>query len=920
MPVLTFLIPVYLGSIIHLTTYGIALIWVSVALGLTLLYISLQSEDIYLDPLTNLYNRNYLMHYMDRIPRQIRAGMHMTGIRLILNGILLIFVAALLVFAIVLVRTKLLQNAQSLGMALVHSYALEEEMNISALEMHFNIAGEYLDEMIAAGEDNDQLQAWLTGYFHKFTDAMGTGVADFYAVVDGKIIAANPWEGDETYPYQEAAWYRDALASDGQVARRAIYQDAITGQLIFTISKALDSENNVVAMDVYIQNDSLHNNAQILPQNSSYYLCDENGVLLYSMTKWNVDAQRTQAYIDYLMSGIADGSLLAHDATIQDPEGVTRGVYYQEMNNGWTVIMTMPIQQILMGDENTVILILSGVAVFLFLVLIFMTIQDMIKSRVMKKADDTARILGDSFYSIYRVNVKTGTYECFKLYDDLRGKVPMKGSYASLLEALRPLATPSTFQAFKANFSLDSISQRMEQGIPDYGGDYQRRFGDTYRWMNIRTLYDPELAPDEVILCFRDVDEEKRREIQHTIILQDALDAAQKSTKAKSEFFSNMSHDMRTPLNAIIGCCDLAEKTHNAEGHQKVWEYIKKIQFSADQLLNLINDILELSRMEAGKNNLDQKELDLSQLLLKLADLFQDRAQAEGKRLEINIDLQNPIVMGDEKKLTQIINNLLSNAVKYTDPGGSITLEARQFSFQQHNKYQIVVEDTGVGMSPSFLEHLFDPYSRETAFSSHPTVGTGLGMSIVKSLVQQMSGEISVDSTLGVGTRFTVTIPLKTVYQPEAEAPVSEPEEADAPFDWSGRTILAAEDNELNREIVTEILHQFGARVLTAVNGTEAVQTFLAAQPFSIDAILMDMQMPEMDGCQAAAAIRSSGRADAGGIPIVAVTANAFAEDIARTTQAGMNDHISKPIDTKHLKQILEKLIADWEAERELPQ
>lgn len=223
-------------------------------------------------------------------------------------------------------------------------------------------------------------------------------------------------------------------------------------------------------------------------------------------------------------------------------------------------------------------------------------------------------------------------------------------------------------------------------------------------------------------------------------------------------------------------------------------------------------------------------------------------------------------------------------------------------------------------MSPSFLEHLFDPYSWETAFSSHPTVGTGLGMSIVKSLVQQMSGEISVDSTLGVGTRFTVTIPLKTVYQPEAEAPVSEPEEADAPFDWSGRTILAAEDNELNREIVTEILHQFGARVLTAVNGTEAVQTFLAAQPFSIDAILMDMQMPEMDGCQAAAAIRSSGRADAGGIPIVAVTANAFAEDIARTTQAGMNDHISKPIDTKQLKQILEKLIADWEAERELPQ
>lgn len=850
----------------------------------------------------------------------MKRKIHLRGLRLILNGVLLVFVAALLVFAVVLVRTKLLQNAQGMGMALVHSYALEEEMNISTLETHFNIAGEYLDEMIAAGDSSDQLQAWLTGYFHKFADAMGMDVADFYAVVDGRIIASNPWEGDETYPYEETAWYQDALAADGQIVRGKIYQDAITGQLIFTISKSLNSEKNVLAMDVYIQNDSLHNNAQILPEDSSYFLCDENGVLLYSMTKWNVDNQRMQTYMDYLMSGIADGSLLAYDATVQDPEGVTRGIYYQDMSNGWTVIMTMPVEQILMGEENTVILLLSSVAVVLFLILMFMTVQDMIKSRVMKKADDTAHMLGDSFYSIYRVNVKAGTYECFKLYEDLQGKVPMKGAYPALLEALGPLVTPSTRQTFIDSFSLDSICQRMEQGVADYGGDYQRLFGESYRWVNIRTLYDPELAPDEVILCFRDVDEEKRRELQHTIILQDALDAAQKSTKSKSEFFSNMSHDMRTPLNAIIGCCNLAEKTRETENSQKVWEYIKKIQFSADQLLSLINDILELSRMEAGKNHLDQKELDLSALLLKVADIFQDRAQEEGKRLEINIDLPDPVVMGDEKKLTQIINNLLSNAVKYTDPGGRIYLEARQFSFQQHNKYQVVVEDTGVGMSSTFLEHLFDPYSRETTFSSHPTVGTGLGMSIVKSLVQQMSGEISVDSVLGEGTRFTVTIPLKTIHRSEDASPDHSQEELNASFDWTGRTILAAEDNELNREIITEVLHQFGAEVLTAVNGADALHTFLAAPPFSIDAILMDMQMPEMDGCQAAAAIRSSGRADSDGIPIIAVTANAFAEDISRTTQAGMNDHVSKPIDTKQLKLLLQKLISEWESQRHIPQ
>lgn len=840
-------------------------------------------------------------------------------IHLVLNGILLTFVAALLLFAVTLVRTKLLQNAQSLGMALVHSYALEEEMNVRPLETQFDIACQYLNDMIESGSSKEQLQSWMSGHFTKFVDAMGTGVADFYAVVDGKIIVSNPWEGDETYPYKEANWYRDAVEAAGETVGGNIYQDATTGQMIFTISKTLDNPENVLAMDVYIQNDALHNNAQILPQDSSYYLCDENGMLLYSATKWDIGSRDMQTYMDYLMAGISDGSLLAYDATIEDPEGVTRGVYYQEMNNGWTVIMTMPIEQILMGEENTVILFMSGISVIFFLILAFMTIQDILKSRSMKKADDTAHMLGDSFYSIYRVNVRNDTYECFKLYDDLQNKVPRKGTYSELLENLRPLVKPSTYEAFVENFCLDSISQRMEQGIADYGGDYLRLFGDNYRWMNVRTLYNPELAPDEVIMCFRDVDDERRRDLQNTIILQDALDAAQKSTKAKSRFFSNMSHDMRTPLNAIIGCCQLAEKARDTETSEKVWEYIKKIQFSADQLLSLINDILELSRMEAGKNNLDEKELNLGQLLINLADVFQDRAQDEDKRLRLNIELSDPVVLGDEKKLIQIINNLLSNAVKYTEPGDQIRLEARQFSFQNHNKYQIIVEDTGIGMSPAFLEQLFDPYSRETVFSTHPTVGTGLGMSIVKSLVQQMSGEISVESTLGEGTRFTVTLPLKRARQPE-RVPDSLPECGGSDFDWTGRTILVAEDNELNREIITEVLREFGAQVLPAVNGTEAVHSFLAAPPFSIDAILMDMQMPGMDGCQAATAIRTSGRGDAAGVPIVAVTANVFAEDISRTTQAGMNDHVSKPIHTEQLKQILQKLITQWDASRKMPQ
>lgn len=833
-----------------------------------------------------------------------------------LSVILLTVVAVLLISVVLLVRIKLLQNAQAMGMALVRSCALEEEMNIDTLEKNAVLVSQYVEEISASGGDREEIQEWLIGYFAKLEGIMGKGMVDPYAVMDGVIVAANPWEGDQTYQYQDTEWYQAAIEADGEVVCGDVYTDAITGRQIFTVSKKLSHPGDVFAMDVYVGNDNFHNTAHTLPEECSYYLCDQDGSILYSMTNWDVEPEKLQEYANYIMEGIRDGSLLAYDASFKDMYGVSRGAYYEEMSNGWTVIMTIPIDTILMGDKNLVVYAMAGVAVLLFAVITVMTIRDGIQNRRMKKADDTAHLLGDSFYSIFRVNFRDGTYEALKIYEDMGKIVPAKGDYERLLHATCTFVKSNTYEAFESSFSLESIRRRVDQKIADYGGDYQRRFGDVYRWVNVRTLYDPQLAPDEVILCFRDVDEEKRREMEYTVILQEALSAAQKSVKAKSEFFSRMSHDMRTPLNAIVGCCTLAEKNHVEGDHSKVWEHIKKIEFAGNQLLGLVNDILELSRMEAGKNSLEQKEFDLEALLVQITDIFHDRAEEEGKTLEYSIDLGETRVIGDEKKISQIINNLLSNAVKYSRPGDKVRLEARRFAFQEHSKYQIIVEDTGIGMSPEFLKHLFEPYSRETTFGSQTTVGTGLGMAIVKSLVQQMSGEIWVDSTLGEGSRFTVTLPLKTVQTQEragsADAAVPAPS-----FDWAGRKILVAEDNDLNREIITEILEEMGAEVIPAVNGAEAVRTFMAAPVYSIDAILMDMQMPEMDGCQAASTIRGLGREDAEKVPIIAVTANAFAEDIARTTQAGMNDHVSKPIDMALLGQILQKLVGEWDARKQ---
>ena len=833
----------------------------------------------------------------------------------LLNGLLLLFVALLLVAAIFLVRTKLLQNAQDLGMALVHSYAVEEEMNISSLETSLNLTSHSIDEVLEQGGDSAAIQNWVKEYLTKITATIGEDLVDLYAVIDGEILPVNPWDGDTIYPYQQTDWYQRAVQAGGTAVRGEAYLDAITGEKVFTISKGLAREGDVLAMDVHIQNKSMHNTAQALPDNCSYFLLDASGQLIYSSTKWDIQPSTLQSYIDYVRVGIEDGSLLAYDAFVRDLEGVSRGVYYQTMRNGWTVILTIPTMHILMGDQNTLIYILAVVALVLFLMLAYITIREALRSRSMKKADDTAHMLGDSFYAIYRVYLRDGSYEGIKIYEDLQGKVPKKGSYGQLIETMRPLVKPSTYRAFEESFSLENIQKRIRQGVEDYGGNYQRLFGDKYRWVNIRTLYDQEVDPNVVILCFRNVDEEKRREMQTTLLLQDALEAAQRSTKAKSEFFSGMSHDMRTPLNAIIGCCDLAQKSHEAGNTAKAEEYLKKIYFAANQLLELINDILEMSKMEAGKQNLDLREINLEEILQKTADLFRDKILEDGKTLEVLLDIHDTRVLGDERKLIQILNNLLSNAVKYSNKGASIRLMARQFAVQPHSKYQIVVEDTGIGMSPEFLERLFDPYSRETTFTARATVGTGLGMSIVKSLVQQLNGEISVDSKLGEGSRFTVTIPMEPVER-NSRATAARPQGLGTFFDWSKRTVLVAEDNEINLEIASALIEQLGAHVLTAKNGQEAVQAFEASAPFAIDAILMDMRMPVMDGCQAASAIRALNRTDASTVPIVAATANVLAEDIAQTTQAGMNDHISKPIQAALLQKTLQALIAQRDEQK----
>ena len=342
------------------------------------------------------------------------------------------------------------------------------------------------------------------------------------------------------------------------------------------------------------------------------------------------------------------------------------------------------------------------------------------------------------------------------------------------------------------------------------------------------------------------------------------------------------------------------------EDTARVAGYLEKIGASSRYLLGLINDILDMARMEHGAVRLECRQFRLRSCVEESLAPFRIQAEAHGKTLKEDFQAGDPSLMGDPFRLQQILNNLLSNAFRFTPEDGTVSLSVSRMEGGEYAKYKFVVADTGIGMSPEFQERLFEPYAREMRFSDRRAVGTGLGMSITKSLVSLMDGEIQVESAPGRGTAFTVILPFAAAAEdwtpPEAR-------EARPPFSMEGFHILLAEDNEINMEIAAELLAARGVQVTRAWNGEEAVSRFREAPVFTFDAVLLDMQMPVMDGCQAAEQIRGMDRADAQSVPIIAVTANAFSEDVAATTAAGMNAHVSKPIDFAVLRQTLERLL-----------
>ena len=406
---------------------------------------------------------------------------------------------------------------------------------------------------------------------------------------------------------------------------------------------------------------------------------------------------------------------------------------------------------------------------------------------------------------------------------------------------------------------------------------------------------------------FNQLRSKKYREKQYAAELKKSAEQAKKASEAKTRFLFNMSHDIRTPMNAIIGFSDLLEK--NLKNEEKVREYLKKIKSSGNFLMTIINQVLEMARIESGTAILKTEAANLSELFYSVNTVLESDIQLKGIHCSIDTNVQHKYAICDKTKLQEIYLNIMSNAIKYTPDGHAIHVTINETVFDDKKaRYVFVCEDTGIGMNPEYLPHIFDEFSREHTTTENKVSGTGLGLSIVKSFVELMNGKIHVESELGKGTKFTVEIPLELASE-EDVCKKELPEQAFRTDKNIGKRILLAEDNELNAEIAMELLKEEGFLIDWVKDGQECFDKLEESDDGYYDLILMDIQMPILNGYDATAKIRQMENQKKAATPIVAMTANSFDEDIERTKKAGMNGFIAKPLDSEKMFTILKQNI-----------
>ena len=580
-------------------------------------------------------------------------------------------------------------------------------------------------------------------------------------------------------------------------------------------------------------------------------------------------------------------------------------VYGSASFQNWTILGIAP-KSVVNANMNrlqyTTMAVMSGTTGMLAVAALLLVVQS---NRQKLRKKDQQLLAREELFS----NLSRNVDDVFLMIDTETRKVEYVSPNVQRILGLSPEAVQEDLYVLypagddSGASRLENLMQ-MEQGVQQ---EWEREFVNQEtgepRYIHVTGFINDVQGARKCIVDLSD----RTGEHQTTLAVEAALEVAEKASKAKTDFLSNMSHDIRTPMNAIIGITTLMKnELHQPE---KLAEHLGKLETSGRLLLGIINDILDMSRIESGKTTLNIEKTNLPQQVSQLDSIIRQQASQRRQTFTVENHVQHENVLADPNRLNQVLINILSNAVKYTPQGGHIRLDVEELTHTEHYaKYRFVVQDDGIGMSEAYQKTLFEPFTREEKSGTNRVQGTGLGMAITKSIVDLMGGTIHVESAPGKGSRFEVVLELPIDAEADKVQTASAlPEEDEAVSPLSGMKFLCAEDNAINAEILEMLLEANGASCTICSNGQEIVDAFASVKPGEYDMILMDVQMPVMDGLEATRRIRSGENPLGRIIPILAMTANAFLEDMQKSREAGMDEHLSKPVDIAALEQTVKR-------------
>ncbi|MCI9471488.1 MAG: response regulator [Lachnospiraceae bacterium] len=527
---------------------------------------------------------------------------------------------------------------------------------------------------------------------------------------------------------------------------------------------------------------------------------------------------------------------------------------------------------------------------------------------------DIIRTLSGMFFATYYADLEQDTFQDVTQLPDVEKVLDGKMNYAAGIKAYAEnFVHPDDREEYLDMLSISNLQRTLSKKKPYVTMAYrklptnQETQPEDYGWIRstaIMSQADGEGKARSIVYAAQDVTESKRKEMREQQALQAACEAADQANASKQEFLSSMSHNIRTPMNGIMGMIKIA--SDHVDDTDRVKDCLEKASLSGQQLLSVLNEIMDISQIQSGSLDLKAEAFSLSDLMQEVVSIIQPDIQDKGLKLKVNpMQVQHGDILGDQKRLQQICLNILSNAVKYTPVGGTLEISVVEHESEEHScgSYDFIFRDDGVGMEEEFTQHIFEPFSHADNPDVSHLDGVGLGMSIAENIARMMGGLITVKSAPGEGSQFIATVILRRQNTAEhADDTQPKPDNIED-ISFSGYKILLVEDNELNQEIAMELIGEMGARVECAGDGRKGLQQFAEMPEGYYDLILMDIQMPVMNGFEATRAIRKLPRADAAAIPIIALSANVSVEDVAISRESGMNGHLAKPLDIPQLRE-----------------